>query len=109
MANAERGSQDGENVVVVDEDLRDLIPGYLENRRKDVKEILAALDRGDFEAIASLCHKIKGSGGGYGFDGITEIGKACEDAAKQSRPQEVRDQVTHLKAYLDTVEVVFQP
>ena len=59
----------------MDEDLGDLIPGYLENRKKDVVEILNCLNRRDYETIRSLGHKMKGSGGGYGFDTITEIGK----------------------------------
>lgn len=95
-------------IVIVDEDFRDLIPGYLDNRRKDIAELLAALDRGDFEAIRSLGHKMKGSGGGYGFEGVTEIGSACEDAAKRLQAQEVREQVNRLQAYLENIEVVFQ-
>jgi len=95
-------------IVIADEDFRDLIPGYLENRRKDITEILAALDHSDFETIRFLGHKMKGSGGGYGFDGITEIGGACEEAAKQSGAREVREQVNRLQAYLENVEVVFQ-
>lgn len=109
MAEKEQEPRSGKIVVVVDEEIRDLIPGYLENRRKDITEILSALERGDFAAISSLGHKMKGSGGGYGFDGISEIGLACEDAAKQSQAQEIRDQVNLLQNYLDNVEVVFQP
>jgi len=109
MADDERKSRNGEIIVVIEEDLRELIPGYLENRRKDMAEIVAALDRGDFETIRSLSHMMKGSGGGYGFDEITEIGRACEDAAKRSQAQEVRDQVARLTVYLDHVVVVYEP
>ena len=109
MTDAEPESRDGKIIVVVDEDLRDLIPGYLENRRKDIAEIAAALERGDFETIRSLGHKMKGTGGGYGFDRITEIGETFEDAAKRSRTQEIRDQIDRLRVYLDNVEVTFQP
>jgi HPt (histidine-containing phosphotransfer) domain-containing protein len=109
MADNEPDSRRGKIIVTVDEELQDMIPGYLENRRKDVAEIVAALQRGDFEAIRFLGHNMKGSGGGYGFDGISEIGRACEDAAKRSQAQEIREQVDRLQAYLDSVEVVFQP
>ncbi len=96
-------------MVTVDEDLQDLIPGYLENRRKDVVDLLSALDRGDFELIRSIGHKMKGSGGGYGFDGITDIGRSVEDAAKVSQAEDIRAQVDALQYYLDHVQVVFQP
>jgi len=109
MTDAEQESRDEKIVVVVDEDLRELIPGYLENRRNDIVEIAAALERGDFETIRSLGHKMKGSGGGYGFDRITEIGETFEDAAKRSQTQKIRDQIHRLQAYLDNVEVTFQP
>lgn len=109
MSEKEHVSQQGKFTAVVDEDLRDLIPGYLENRRTDIKEILTALDRNDFEVIRALGHKMKGSGGGYGFDAITEIGRACEEAAKQSQAQEIREQVHRLQDYIDNVEVIFQP
>ncbi|PKN19642.1 MAG: Hpt domain-containing protein [Deltaproteobacteria bacterium HGW-Deltaproteobacteria-6] len=109
MAGKDHDSLNEKFTVIVDEDLRDLIPGYLENRRKDMTEIISALDQGEFEVIRSLAHKIKGSGGGYGFDGITEIGRACEDAAKRLDAQEVREQVERLQVYLDNVEVIFEP
>ena len=105
----ERKSRNGEIIVVIEEDLQELIPGYLENRRKDVAAIVAALEQGDFETIRSLGHMMKGSGGGYGFDEITEIGRACEDAAKRSQAREVRDQVDRLTVYLDHVVVVYEP
>ena len=105
----ERTSGKDKTVVVIDEDLRDLIPGYLENRRHDVAAILAALERGDFETIRSLSHMMKGSGGGYGFDEITAIGRACEEASKLSRAGEVRQQMNRLADYLERVEVVYRP
>lgn len=109
MAEKERDSQQRKFTAIVDEDLRDLIPGYLENRRKDIKDIHAALDRNDFEVIRALDHKMKGSGEGYGFDEITEIGRACEEAAKQSQAQEIREQVHRLQDYIDNVAIIFQP
>lgn len=109
MVEQERDSQQRKFTAIVDEDLRDLIPGYLENRRKDIKDIHAALDRNDFEVIRALGHKMKGSGGGYGFDEITEIGRACEEAAKQSQAQEIREQVHRLQDYIDNVAIIFRP
>jgi hypothetical protein len=49
---------------------------------------------------------MKGAGGGYGFDAITEIGAALEEAAKQRNGAEIRDRVNELARYLDRVEVI---
>lgn len=95
-------------VVQVDADLEDLIPGYLQNRRHDVDPILKAVDKQDFETIRILGHTMKGTGGGYGFDAITEIGRDLETAAKEANVPAIRQKAAALLAYLQAVEVVFQ-
>lgn len=108
MADQEQIPEKGKFAVVVDDELRDLIPGYFENRWQDIVLILSALEQGDFELIRTIGHKMKGSGGGYGFDRITEIGRNIEAAAKDSKRQEILDQTNDLQDYLDCVKVVFQ-
>jgi HPt (histidine-containing phosphotransfer) domain-containing protein len=108
MTDHEQQSPAGKIIAVVDEELRDLVPGYMDNRRKDLMEVRSALERGDFETIRSLGHKMKGSGGGYGFDGISEIGQAFENGAKNASVEDVREQVQRLENYLDQVEIVYQ-
>ena len=95
-------------IVHVDADLEELIPGFLQNRHEDIKTILNALEKGDYETVRILGHSMKGSGGGYGFDAITDIGHSIEDAAKEKNPEEIKKQVNALSGYLDRVEVVFE-
>lgn len=100
----------GENGVIIiraDEDLTDLIPGFLENRRQDIETIRALLASGDFETVSSLGHSMKGSGGGYGFDEITQLGMRIEQFAKEQNSAGVEAQLTALADYLDRVEVVY--
>jgi len=108
MATQANEDHEEKIVVIVDEDLQDLIPGYLENRLKDIAAIRAALAQGDYEAIRSIGHKLKGSGGGYGFDQITEIGRLMEEAAKIDHGEEILRQTEALTSYLKRVEVVYQ-
>jgi len=93
-------------IIRVDPDIAELIPGFLENRRKDIAAMLDAVQRGDFESVRVLGHSMKGAGGGYGFDAITEIGAALEQAAKQRNAVEIRNRVHELSRYLDQVEVI---
>jgi HPt (histidine-containing phosphotransfer) domain-containing protein len=93
-------------IIRVDPDIAELIPGFLENRRKDIVAMLDAAQRGDFETVRLLGHSMKGAGGGYGFDAITEIGAALEQAAKQRNAAEIRNRVHELSRYLDRVEVI---
>jgi HPt (histidine-containing phosphotransfer) domain-containing protein len=94
--------------VVIDEDLADLIPGYMDNRRADIESIKTALLEEDLETIRIIGHSMKGSGGGYGFDLITEIGANIEDAAKASDTEEIKKQSNALSVYISNIEVVYE-
>ncbi len=94
--------------VRIERDLADLIPGYLENRRKDATSIPAALARGDYETVRIIGHGMKGSGGGYGFAEITEFGRALEEAAKNKDPEMIEKQTAGLLHYLDHLHVTYE-
>ena len=102
-----RAPLDEKIVVHVDPDLADLIPGFLENRQKDVLTLQQALRTGDYATIGKLGHQMKGIGGGYGFDGLTDIGGALEQAAKQGILEEIRNLMQKLVDYLTHVEVSY--
>jgi PAS domain S-box-containing protein len=93
-------------LVRADARLRAVIPEYLESRRVDLRTMLEALERSDHETIRELGHKMHGSGSGYGFPRITEIGAAIESAAREHRADEIRWRVKELSSYLDQVQVV---
>src|SRR3954452_19069425 len=93
-------------LVRVNPKFADLIPGFLQNRRQDVSAILDALDRGDFETVESLGHGMKGAGGSYGFQAITDIGGALEQAGEGGDNDASRKWVGELSSYLDRVEIV---
>jgi len=107
MTQGSNEKQGERTVVHVDAEIEDLIPGFLENRRKDIETVNKALKKGDYEAIRALGHTMKGAGGGYGFDAITDIGKSLEDAAKEKNTEEIRKRVGELSNYLERVEVVY--
>ena len=95
-------------VIHADKDLEDLIPEFLDNRRTDVGSIHGALANGDFETVRVLGHSMKGSGGGFGFDDITTIGAALEQAAKRQDRDAIREGTEQLAHYLDKVKVVYE-
>jgi histidine phosphotransfer protein HptB len=100
--------QEAKIIVQVDPDIADLIPGFLENRHKDIKTMGEALTEGDFETIRILGHSMKGAGGSYGFDAITDIGKSLEQAAIAKDAGGIKKSVQELSAYLDCIEVVYK-
>ena len=93
--------------IQIDRDLEDLIPGYLQNRREDVRTIQEALQKGEFEIIRVLGHRMKGSGGGYGLEEISAIGQKLEASAKNGDSGTISSQMARLAEYLDLLEVEF--
>jgi HPt (histidine-containing phosphotransfer) domain-containing protein len=89
-----------------DEDVLELIPDYLANRRDELGALDNAIEQNDFETLRALAHKMKGSGGGYGLNRITEIGRGLEAAAKVQDVQSVKREVAALREFLERVEVV---
>ena len=51
---------------------------------------------------------MKGAGGGYGFDYITQVGRLIEAAAKENDSEKVLQCVADLSEFIDHVEVVFE-
>lgn len=94
-------------VIEVDADLVELVPLYLQHRRDELSRIDALLGAGDFSALWSIAHNLHGSGGGVGFDFLTELGKRMEISAKDSDKAALSAQTVELKDFLDSVEVRF--
>ena len=108
MISENGGAQEKKILVLIDPELEDLIPGFLNNRRQDVIKMQAALADGDYDTIRLLGHSMKGAGGGYGFDTITDIGQALEIAAIENNAQTIKDQIRILSHYLEHVEVRYE-
>ncbi len=83
----------------------DLIPGFLQNRRRDAISMVEALDRGDFATVESIGHSMRGAGSSYGFPAITDIGAALEITAASADAIASRKLVDELSGYLDGVEI----
>ena len=94
-------------IVHVESFLEDLIPEFLEDRKVDVESMTAACGQGDYEAIWTLGHDMKGSGSGYGFEAISDLGRSIERSAVEQNSLKIRALVGALSQYLERVEVVY--
>ncbi len=108
MTQNSKAGLDRRFVAHVDSDLKELIPGFLENRRQDARALVESVEQKDFEIIRVLGHDMKGSGGGYGFDAITDIGRSLEQAAKDENATEILNRAEELATYLERVEIVYE-
>ncbi len=93
--------------VKIDKDLMDIIPAYLEHRRNDCKKIRELLAADDKDEIKRIGHKMAGSGGGYGFDEISKIGKEIENNALTDKSI-IENCLNRLESYLDNLDIVYE-
>ena len=94
--------------IKIDKDLKPIIPQFLENRKNDIHKISNYLEENNYEEIEVIGHSMKGSGGGYGFEEITEIGKEIENAAKAKNSKKIMKEVDNLKLYLEEIEIIYE-
>lgn len=94
-------------LVEIDQELQSVIPVYLESRCRDCTEIKHLLASGSMDGIMFLGHQLKGSGGSFGFDEISEIGEALEHAVRVLDFVGITSAVDRLERYLERVSVIY--
>jgi CheY-like chemotaxis protein len=104
VALASSREQEAPILLRVKTSLADRAPAYLQNCRQNVIVMLDALDRVDFETVASLGHQMRGSGGAYGFQPITDICIALQEAGETADEDVSRKCVGELSNYLDGID-----
>ena len=95
-------------IVEISRDLEEIVPIFLDNRKKDVRTLRSALVKQDFWTVQTLSHRMKGDGGGFGFDRITEIGTAMERAAKLEDGLTIEQHIVQMEDFLKRVTVVYR-
>lgn len=105
MGKSENSNKDQFEWVKIDPDLAEIIPDYLRVKKDEASELLNILEKKDFSGLQRFGHSLKGSGGGYGFDRLTDIGADIEVHAKTKDSQSLREKIEELKDYLERVRI----
>ena len=99
---------DGVHKVTVAKDLQDLIPTFLNNRKKEFDNLRIALAAADFEQLRQLGHRMKGVGVSYGFEHVSALGKSIEDGARSGDRASLQASISEYGEYLATVQVAYE-
>ena len=94
--------------VYIDQGLEEIVPGFLENRRRDVQTLETALQENNLAQIHLIGHRMKGDGGGYGLDAISTMGAALEQAAVREDRNAILRHTAELIDFLARVTVVYR-
>ncbi len=103
----EEAVAEDEELVHVDASFEPLVPKFMTNRKKEVVVMQEALTATDFDTVRKVAHGMKGAGGSYGFDRITEIAAHIEQAAKAGNASPIARDLPALSSYLDRIKVVY--
>jgi hypothetical protein len=88
----------------VEPSLRELVPGFLANRRKDLEAIGRALHSGNLEAIRAVGHNIRCFSRVYGFDDLTALGEELQQAAADQSTLRIVHAQAQLADYLARID-----
>jgi HPt (histidine-containing phosphotransfer) domain-containing protein len=66
-----------------DPDMIEIIGQFVKHLDDFVTDMTGALDNNCYEELRRLAHQLKGAGGGYGYQSLTDAARTLEDAAKQ--------------------------
>ncbi len=94
-------------IVQVEAYLERILPRYLVGRREEVVSLLGRTNSDDLDTIRVFGHRMKGTGGAYGLDAITEIGNTLEQAAIHQSINEIEELLDSFLNYLDRLEVIY--
>jgi CheY-like chemotaxis protein len=81
----------------VSEQVLALVPQYLASKHKQIEEARQSLISRDFGPIRRFGHNLKGTGRGYGFPAIAELGREIEEAAVEADVDRVTEQLDALR------------
>ena len=73
---------------------------YINHTFKELKSIREHIQSTTFDSLRTFGHNIKGSGGMYGFNEITEMGATIESAAKDENMDQIKSNFDKLETFL---------
>ena len=82
----------------------DMVSRFLFRSRANVATMRTGLDQDNFELITSLGHQLRGAGGMFGFDRLTEIGARLESAGINADGPGARTWLSAMAACLTEIE-----
>ena len=85
-----------------DEEWAEMQEMYINHTSKEFKKISENLNLESLDSIRTFGHNIKGSGGMYGFNEVTELGLLIETAAKEGNLDSIKSNLEVLEDFLQS-------
>ena len=92
-------------LVVEDPSYTDIVEQFVDGLSERVREMEDAIRASDYETLRVAAHRLKGSGGGYGFPILTERAAELERHAKTHTENECLKAFDRLRGTVGRVAV----
>ena len=86
-----------------DEEWAEMQEMYINHTSKELEKIKTQLNLDSIDSIRTFGHNIKGSGGMYGFNEVTELGLLIETAAKEGNLDSIKSNLEVLEDFLQSM------
>lgn len=96
-----------QNIVEVDEILKDLIPDFMTRRFQEFEQMEKMADSEDFPGLAQYGHKLKGSSLNYGFQYLGGLAAQLESAAQSKNTGLIRQLISDIETHVRNVQIVY--
>jgi two-component system sensor histidine kinase/response regulator len=101
------GERDGD-CVVIDADIRELVPGFLHDKRVAIDDLRSTLDPDNLESARALCHQLKGTAHMYGFVRLSDLVAEAEASVACGDVVALTARLTEVANYLRRVQVRYK-
>lgn len=91
--------------IIPNDEVADLLPRYLKSREDEVRNLLSLVQNQEFSALEKAAHKIAGSAGSYGLDGLTPMARQIEERAREQDMLGLQIALGQYQLYLKRVKL----
>lgn len=88
-----------------DPDYSELLIFFVKALPERTQRLRELQENGEFEPLRELAHQLKGSGGGYGFPGMTKAARELESACKEKNHDLISQRLDQLTEYISRIAV----
>lgn len=94
--------------VIIDKDIEDLIPKFMQKRNEDVLSIQELIKNKDFSGIRTIAHRITGTSLAYGFNNIAEVARGIETYARDEKLDEIVALFEKYKSIIENIDIEYE-
>ncbi len=95
-------------VVVLDSELKHLLPQFIEHRCQDLALIRGSIARSDIAALKKLGHNVIGPSGAFGFEYLVQMGSEIETAVADEDFNALKEIADRYEYFMQNYHIVYR-